>query len=156
MTCSIFPPQHQTTDKGHGRLEIRQIWCSTELNDYLEFPYVRQVFCLRRDRTYLKTGEQTEEIVYGVTSLTPQKANPQRLLKLNRGHWSIENRLHYVRDVTFDEDRHQLRKGNAPRVMASLRNFTISILRSFHIKNIAKALRDMAAKPHLSLKLIGL
>ncbi|NIM97200.1 MAG: ISAs1 family transposase [candidate division Zixibacteria bacterium] len=155
-TWSISPPQHETIDKGHGRLEIRQIWRSTELNDYLDFPYVQQVFCVRREVTHLKSGKETEEIAYGTTSLSPQKANPNRLLQLNRGHWGIENRLHYVRDVTFDEDRSQIRTRNAPRVMASLRNFAISLLRCFQIKNIAKMLREMAARPYLSLKLIGL
>jgi predicted transposase YbfD/YdcC len=91
-----------------------------------------------------------------MTSLSPLKADPARLLELNRGHWSIENRLHYVRDVTFDEDRSQIRTKNAPRIMASLRNFAISVFRWFGRTNIAKTLRDMAARPYLSLRLIGL
>jgi predicted transposase YbfD/YdcC len=137
-------------------LEIRQIWASTELNDYLDFPYTAQVLCVRRQITYLKTNKTTHETVYGMTSLSPLKADPARLLELNRGHWSIENRLHYVRDVTFDEDRSQIRTKNAPRIMASLRNFAISVFRWFGRTNIAKTLRDMAARPYLSLRLIGL
>jgi predicted transposase YbfD/YdcC len=88
--------------------------------------------------------------------LSCEKANPARLLKLNRGHWGIENSLHYVRDVTFDEDRSQIRTLNAPEVMASIKNFIISLFRWLGKTNIAKTLRDMAAKPYLSLRLIGL
>jgi len=117
---------------------------------------VGQVFCIRREVTHLKSQKKTEEILYGVTSLSPHKATPQRLLELNRGHWQIENRLHYVRDVTFDEDRSQIRTRNSPRVMATLKNLAISLLRWLGITNIARALRHLAAKPHLSLRLIGL
>ena len=84
------------------------------------------------------------------------RADPERLLNLARGHWGIENKSHYVRDVTFDEDRSQISKKSGPRVMATLRNFVISILRLIGRKNIAKALRDMAAKPHMALRLIGI
>jgi hypothetical protein len=70
---------------------------------------------------------------------------------LNRNHWGIENRLHYVRDVTFEEDSSRIRTGNAPRVMASLRNLVISILRLAGINSIPKALRQFAAKPILAL-----
>jgi predicted transposase YbfD/YdcC len=150
------PPQHQTTEKGHGRIEVRSIRTSEELNDYLEFPYVRQVFCIRRDVTHLGKNKQSSETVYGMTSLSSAKADPQRILELNRGQWSIENRLHWVRDVTFDEDRSQIRTGNGPRVMASLRNLVISIFRRCGATNIAKTLRWFGFKIHLALRLIGL
>ena len=85
------------------------------------------------------------------------KASPQRLLALNRGHWEIENRLHWVRDVVFGEDLSQIRTGAGPRVMASLRNLAISLIR-LHRKGcgIARALRDLAARPHLALAMVGL
>ena len=137
-------------------METRQIWTSTELNNYLDFPYVGQVFCIHREFTKLKTNEKSHETVYGLTSLTPDKATPSRLLELNRDHWSIENRLHYVRDVTFDEDHSQIRTRNAPRVMATLRNLTISLFRWFGRINIAKTLRGMATKPYLALRLLRL
>ncbi|MFH0822172.1 MAG: hypothetical protein V2B18_05425 [Pseudomonadota bacterium] len=70
------------------------MWISEELNDYLEFPYVRQVFCTRRDVTHRGKSEQSSETVYGIVSLSPAKAAPQRILGLNRGQWSIENKLH--------------------------------------------------------------
>ncbi|MHC4397896.1 MAG: transposase [Planctomycetota bacterium] len=132
------------------------MWTSTDLNDYVDFPYTGQVLAIRRKVTSLKTGKESEETVYGITSLSCEKANPARLLKLNRGHWGIENSLHYVRDVTFDEDRSQIRTLNAPEVMASIKNFIISLFRWLGKTNIAKTLRDMAAKPYLSLRLIGL
>lgn len=83
-------------------------------------------------------------------------ALPKQILEYNRGHWSIENKLHYVRDVTFDEDRSQVRTKNGPNVMASLRNFAISIMRLLKMKNIASSIRHMAAKPHLAMKAVGL
>lgn len=95
------------------------------------------------------------EVVCGITSLDESKATPERLLALNRGHWCIENRLHWVRDVTFDEDRSQVRTKAAPRVMATLRNLAISLLRLRDCVNIAEALRLYAAKPHLTLQVIG-
>jgi hypothetical protein len=91
-----------------------------------------------------------------VTALDCNKAAPARLLALNRNHWSIENRLHYVRDVTFEEDASRIRSRNAPRVMAALRNLVISLLRLAGINSIPKALRQFAAKPRLTLPLIGL
>lgn len=112
--------------------------------------------CIRRESTYLKTNKKRLETVYGITSLSPEKADPSRLLTLNRGHWTIENSLHYVRDVTFDEDRSQIRTQNAPRVMASLRNFVVSLLRWFGSTNIAKTLRQMGARPYLALRLLCL
>jgi predicted transposase YbfD/YdcC len=137
-------------------LETRSIRTSTVLNDYLEFPYCRQVFRIHREFLYLKTAEVKAETVFGLTSLTVEKANPQRLLSYVRGQWSIENRSHYVRDMAFDEDRAQIRKGNGPQMMACLRNFAISLLRLAKVQNISKALRDLWAKPHLALRLMGL
>ena len=150
-------PHYETTDKGHGRVESRKLWVSTKLNNYLDFPYVGQVFCIERKVFDCKKQKQREEIVYGITDLTPEQASPERLLQFNRRHWEIENRSHYVRDVTFDEDRSQVRTRNGPQVMASLRNFAIGTLRIVkNAKNIASALRDMAANPLHTLALIGL
>ena len=104
-----------------------------------------------------KTNEIPElKTLCGITSLTPHKADPSRILQLNRGHWSIENSLHYVRDVTFREDHSSIRTNHAPRVMASLRNCIISIFRSLGKTAIAQTLRTMTYKPHLALKLLRL
>jgi len=95
-------------------------------------------------------------VVFGITSLTPAQASPARLLTLNRGHWRIENRLHWVRDVTFDEDRSQVRRGAAAHAMASLRNLAIGLLRLAGAGNIAAALRHCAARVERALRLLGL
>jgi predicted transposase YbfD/YdcC len=137
-------------------LEIRKIWTSTEINDFVLFPHCGQVAHLQRYRQQIKSGKVHQETVYLITSLSPVQADAQRLMQLAREHWGIENKSHYVRDVTFDEDRSQIRKNSGPRVMATLRNFAISVLRFFGHHNIAAALRDMAAKPHLALGLIGI
>jgi len=96
------------------------------------------------------------ERAYLVTSLTPRHASPEQLLQLNRGHWGIENRLHYVRDMAFDEDRCRARKGSAPQALAALRNFTVSLLRLNGFHNITAALRALAAQPAKVLRLLKL
>jgi predicted transposase YbfD/YdcC len=118
------------------------------------FPYCRQVVCIQRLREHIRTGKIQTETVFGITSLSADKASPSQLLAIARGHWSIENKNHYVRDFTFDEDRSQVRTGAGPRVMATLRHFAISILRLQGHANIAKAIRTMAAKPHLAMKMV--
>ena len=154
---TLFPPQATTTEKAHGRLETRAIWSSPALNTYLAFPHVGQVFCLRRTTTLLATGAARRETVYGVTSLSAAQASPARLLALVRAHWTIENRLHWVRDVTFDEDRSQIRRGAGPQVMATLRNLAISLLRLAGAPLIAPALRQAGwAGQALICRLLGI
>lgn len=126
------------------------------MNGYVEFPFCAQVFRIHREFIYLKTGEVHTETVLGLTSLSVQKATPEQVLSYVRGQWSIENRSHYIRDMAFDEDRGQIRKGKGPQMMACLRNFAISLLRLAKVKNITRALRDFWAKPHLVLRLLGL
>lgn len=149
-----------TVDKGHGRLETREIWTSSELNDYLDFPHVGQVFRIRRTTTDLqgnvvKGRKSTTETVFGVTSLTPQQVTPAQLLAYNRGHWQIENRLHHVRDMAYDEDRSQVRKGRRPHAMATLRNIAISLLRLAGAENIAAATRFLGRQAERPLRLVG-
>jgi len=122
----------------------------------VDFPYVGQVFCVCREVTHLGKNKESREVAYGITSLTPEKASPKRVLAINRMHWGIENSLHWVRDETFREDRSQIRTGTAPRVMAALRNLVITILRRCGATNIARTLRWFSFKTHLALKLIGL
>ena len=102
----------------------------------------------------MKTGETEKETAYGVTSL-PEEAGSARLLGLARGHWRIENSLHWVRDVSFDEDRSQIRTGAGPRAMATLRNLAIGLLRLRGCVNIAQALRQHAWDPGLAVAVIG-
>jgi len=103
-----------------------------------------------------KTGEVREEVVAGVTSLAPERAAAAQLLALVRGHWQIENRSHWVRAVTFDEDRSQVRCGSIPQVMAALRNTVIGLMHWAGYSNIAAACRRFAAQPVLALALIGI
>jgi len=152
----LFPPEHETVDKGHGRIEIRRIWSTTELNDYIEFPYLNQASRIERITCNLRGELKRHEIVYGVSSLTEEKASAADLLKFNRGEWEIENRVHWVRDVTFDEDRSQVRKGSGPQVMASLRNLSISLLRMAGARNIASAMRHLGRRSDKALRLLGL
>ena len=136
-------------------MEVRHIWTSTELTGYLTFPHAAQVLCIQRNTTQIVTQKNRTETVYGITSLTPQRADPARLLDLSRGQWSIENRLHWVRDVTFDEDRCCVRKGTGAQVMASLRNLAISLLRMAGARYIAPALRACSRLGLSVLRLIG-
>lgn len=149
------PPQFQTVEKGHGRLEIRSIWTSTRFIEYIPLPHVQQFFAIRREVRHLKTGKTTTEIAYGITSLDQARGTPEYLLACNRGHWSIENRSHYIRDVTFDEDRSQIRAGNGPRMMACLRNLAMGLLRLAGCQDIASTFRELAAKPWQALRLLG-
>jgi predicted transposase YbfD/YdcC len=96
------------------------------------------------------------EQVYLVTSLSRSEAGPAKLLELNRKHWGIENKLHYVRDMAYDEDRCRARTGNSARALACLRNFSISLLRSFNVTNIKAGLRDLTADAAKVLKMLGL
>ena len=144
-------------DKGHGRIETRRIRVSADLAGYLTFPHAQVVFRLERERSKLDGSSPSKEVVYGVTSRRGTgKSAAESLLALVRGHWTVENRLHWVRDVTFDEDRSQIRKGNGPRVMASLRNLAISVLRVAGADNIAKALRWCSRHVEACPRLLGL
>lgn len=120
-----------------------------------------QVFRIERITTDLqgkvvRGRKGTVERTVGVTSLGTEQADPARLLALNRGHWEIENRLHHVRDVTYDEDRSQVRRGNRPHAMASLRNAAISLLRLAGATNIAASTRELNRHPQVVASLIGL
>jgi predicted transposase YbfD/YdcC len=138
-------------------VETREIWTSTQLNDFVDFPHVGQVARVERTTQQVTSGKVRSEVIYLITSLSPEEAGPERLLALNRGHWEIENRLHWVRDVTFGEDHSQIRKGAGPRMMATLRNLAISLVRLYHkASGIAEALRDLAARPHLALAMVRL
>ena len=123
---------------------------------YSDFPYLAQAFRIERTRADLRGEHLSTEVAYGVTSLGPERAGPERLLSLNRNHWSIENGLHYVRDVTFDEDHCRIRKKAGAQVMASLRNLAISLLRLAGATNIAQALRGCARNERRPLRLLGL
>src|SRR5438445_9270056 len=118
----------RTVESGHGRIKQRNLTTSEALVGYSDWSGLAQVFALGRHVLCQKAGEERVELVYGVTSLRPERATPGRLLELVRGHWQIENKPHWVRDVTFDEDRSQVRYGNIPQDMAASRTATIGLL----------------------------
>jgi predicted transposase YbfD/YdcC len=113
------------------------------------------VLQIKRTVTNKRTGRTTTDTAYAITSLSAERANPGQLLQAWREHWHIENKLHWVRDVTFDEDRSTVRSGSIPQVMAALRNTAISLLRVLGMTNIAKACRYYAARPALVLAALG-
>lgn len=145
----------QTVNKGHGRLEYRTLQASVELNDYADWPGLQQVFRLDRKTIILKTGQVRQETTYGLTSLSHTHVGADRLLQLTRLHWQIENRSHWVRDVTFGEDHSQVRKGSLPRMMAALRNVVIGLLRHRQFQFIPDGFDFFSAHPLDALAVIG-
>jgi predicted transposase YbfD/YdcC len=143
----------ETSEKGHGRREHRRLISTTVLNDFLNWPGVQQVCQLTR-RT-VRGGKETTEVQYAITSVPRALADARQLLQWWRGHWRIENGLHYVRDVTFGEDASRIRSGGAPQILAATRNAAITLLRALRIDNIAAALRENAWKPQRLLAMLG-
>lgn len=123
------PVEHRTVEKGHGRLEQREIRTSNELEGYSDFPGLKQVAEVRKRVVLLKTGEVKESRQYLFSSLSAEEAGPQELLELARGHWGIENRLFHVKDDSFGEDRHVLCSHHGAAVCALLRAAAIGLLR---------------------------
>jgi len=140
--CKALPwrdvPAVTTTDTSHGR-RVRRTIKAVQVPDWIDFPGAAQIIQLRRTRTI--KGRKTIEVVYAICSLDMIAAPPATVATWIQGHWAVENALHWVRDVVFDEDRHQLRTGNGPQVMATLRNTAISLLRLAGHTKIATALR---------------
>jgi predicted transposase YbfD/YdcC len=141
-------------NKGHGRREKRTIWVSLQLNDYLDWPGLQQVFRVERIIWHGKQQRRTREVVYGMTGLSPQQASPEKLLKRIREYWGIENGLHYRRDVTFREDGTRLTLGRSGHSMAIINNIVIGLCLRHNFTNIASARRLFNAKPANALQLI--
>ncbi len=152
----------ESYDKGHGRREVRRLESTTALNSFLGqlgWSSIAQVFRVTRRRTFRQrdTGnmETTEEVAYGITSLSRTQADARRLLAYQRGHWGIENRLHWVRDVTFAEDASRIRAGCGAQVLATVRNAVIGLCRRLKFRDIAAARRDFAWNPQRLFNLLG-
>ncbi|WP_327412642.1 ISAs1 family transposase [Streptomyces sp. NBC_01233] len=142
---------------GHGRKETRVTRVLTVTGLDLDFPHAVQAVRILRHRTNLKTGTVSRQTVYAITDLTSQQASPQRLGQLARSQWTIENRLHFVRDATFREDASKIRTGHGPENMATLRNLAINKLRAAGHRNIASGLRHTSYEPFTRpLDLLGL
>jgi predicted transposase YbfD/YdcC len=141
----------QKVDKGHGRIELRMITTSEMLNTYSGWPGLAQVYRLERQFQWLRNGRSYRtscEVEFGITSLTRQEASPAHLLRLRRAHWGIETGLHYRRDVTLREDATRMTVGNTGKVMASINNLVLALIRQAGFHNAAQARRWFAA--HLS------
>ncbi|MGW2207639.1 ISAs1 family transposase [Streptomyces sp. NPDC001774] len=141
--------------EGHGRKETRVIQVLTV--SHLDFPHARQVARVTRHRTDTATGRRTRETVYVITDLSSRQAKPQDIALALRGHWHIESKIHYVRDVLWDEDRSQIRTGHGPENMATLRNTTLNRLRATDATNMTEAVRDLSYDPFTApLDLLGI
>ena len=151
-------PAHRSVETAHGRREIRTTRV-VAIAAGIAFPHaVQAIQIVRRTRPVSartgKAGRWRTETVYAITDLRPHQASPADLAGWIRGHWQIENAVHWVRDVTFAEDLSQVRTGHAPQVMASLRNLVISLHRLAGATNIAAALRHHARDATRPLKLL--
>lgn len=144
------------TDAYAGRIEERILQVSTAMEGYSDWPGMKRVLKMERKITTKRTGVVRQEEAYAITSLDERRASAEELMKLWREHWHIENKLHYVRDVTFKEDQSQVRRGKIPQVMAALRNVAISLMRVEGATNIAAACRRYAAQPGLAMAAVGL
>jgi predicted transposase YbfD/YdcC len=144
---------YQSETRGHGRMEQRTLESSTALCQYVDWPDVGQVMRRTCRRIIRKTGVVSEKVTYAITSLTHPQAKAKQLEAIWRGHWTIENRVHYVRDVTLGEDACQTHVGNAPRVLAAIRDAILNLFRAGGWENISDAVRHYAAKVVYALDL---
>src|SRR5271157_17841 len=145
----------QKINKGHGRLENRTLTVSSQLKDFLDWPYLEQVFKLERRFTSTRTGEIKEQTNYGFTSLTREEITPAQLLKQIRSYWGIENGLHYRRDVTLLEDHTRMTKQNMARNMACIHNLIIGlVIGKKKYRYLPLARRYYSAHPSEALALI--
>ena len=147
---SHFPPLLTTNDKAHGRVEVRSIQVS-DISKRRLFPHACQAMRITRSRTC--KGETSIETVFAITSHPSKKAAPEILLSLNRGHWAIENKVHYVRDVSFNEDRRYHRKNAA--LFAAFNNLAISLCRLSGSTYIPTFQRLFRAYPARALRALG-
>src|SRR5271170_408772 len=132
---------HKKVQKGHGRLEMREIWTSTQMNEYYakDWAGIAQIFKIRR--TVLEKGKERIQLVYGITNLPRKNADAERLLELNQKHWSVENRLHHRRDVTLGEDSSQVRIKGAPETLAVINSGILALMDYLGVKNVASMMR---------------
>ena len=134
------PDYSEPVTLAHGRLESRSIWTSTQLNDYLDFPFVGQIFAIQRHTINKKTGKESNEIVYGLTSHSPESANAEQVLKFNRKHWGVESH-HYILDWNWNEDRCTIRTNHGPANITRLRRFATGLIKSISKDSVASTIR---------------
>lgn len=141
------------TDKGHGRLEHRQIAVVDASAAVFNIPGIEQVAQLTRTRTHLRTNKTTTEQVLVITNLSTAQVDAAQLLQMNRFYWQIENGLHYRKDMVFGEDRSTIRARHGPANMAALRNFAIGLLLSGRIGNVKRCVDNLKHHPQRLLQL---
>jgi predicted transposase YbfD/YdcC len=144
------------SEKGHGRLETRRLTCGNAHIQDVDWPDVQQVVRRECERLILKTGKRSSEVTYGLVSMTPKQAGAVAIERLWRGHWTIANQQHHVRDVTFGEDAGHAAQGNTAHVLAALRNGLLMLFRSAHWRSIPDALAHYGAAVARAWALIGL
>jgi predicted transposase YbfD/YdcC len=142
------------TNKAHGRIEVRVLTTSSQLNDFLDWPFLQQVFKLERHVTIQKTGKTRHEIVYGITSLSADQASPDQLLQMLRSYWQIENGLHYPRDVSLREDQTRFKNHSSAHVMAIINNLVLGLIAGSDFPFVPTARRFFAAYPDKALELL--
>ena len=145
---------HTDVQKARGCIITRTVTASTVLTGHIDWPGLAQVYCYETHKENTKTGQISRHKQYGITSLSPEVASAKDLIKLQRGHWTIENKVHWVRDTAFREDASQARTGSMPHVMAALRNTAMSVLRFNGYTKIAETLRLFASETKLAVNLI--
>jgi predicted transposase YbfD/YdcC len=144
------------TEKGHGRLETRTLRCGAAHIEDVDWPDVQQVVRRVCERIEIKSGKYSCEVSYGLVSMRPEEAGAATIERLWRGHWTIENPVHHVRDVTFGEDAGHAAQGNTAHVLAALRNGLLMLFRSAHWRSIPDALAHYGASVARAFALIGL
>jgi predicted transposase YbfD/YdcC len=141
-------------NKGHGRVEVRTLTASSQLNDFLDWPFLQQVFRLERKITVQKTGQNRCQVTYGITSLAAEQASSEQLLFMLRAYWQIENGLHYRRDVTLHEDHTRFQKHTAAHNMAIINNLVLALIARANYCLVPSARRFFAAYPYEALRLL--
>jgi predicted transposase YbfD/YdcC len=152
----IWDQAGPTSEKGHGRLETRTLISGSAHIEDIDWPGVAQVMRRECERIELKSGKLTREVSYGVTSLAPERADAAVLEALWRGHWTIENRVHYVRDVSFGEDGGHAAAGSTAHALASVRNALLEMFRRAGWRFVPDALAHYGASVRRALTLVGL
>lgn len=148
----LFPPVFKTTDKGHGRIETREIQVTTQFLK-ASFPYAQQVGRIHRTRIF-KDGKKEEERVLVISSRKLEDMSPEQMLAYNRRHWGIENKLHYPRDVSQDEDRRYGKKN--PAMFVALRNIAISLVKLVGIPFLPSGNRYFSANQTALFRVLGI
>lgn len=134
----------------HGRLESRSIWVSNRLNEYVDFPFIGQVFAIQRNTINKKTGKETDDVVYGISSHSLHSADAKRILQFNRLHWSVESH-HYILDWNWNEDRCTISRGFGPENITRLRRFATGLIQSKSKDSVSSTTEKLARNVRLVL-----